>query len=173
MGKSNRAALTPEDLDPQLVSDLLTLASVTVPDDITREWTGEEMVLAATWAGKAHMRAGDHPVRVPEMPWLVGVAAELEGMRALIATVPHAHRDKAVRKGAANPYGCAWCELMPGAAVHQAPQRAIEAYPPEVRACPSCDSPYGAVHGPDCPLDLGNSPWLAALAARAVQGATS
>lgn len=33
------------------------------------------------------------------------------------------------------------------------PFGALERYPVSLGACPYCDSPYGTVHGPDCPYD--------------------
>lgn len=42
----------------------------------------------------------------------------------------------------------------------------LELYPDWIAACPLCDSPYGTVHGPDCPFD----PVRGEIAARAEAG---
>ncbi|KKN32441.1 hypothetical protein LCGC14_0813580 [marine sediment metagenome] len=56
-------------IEPFVLVDLLSLASVTVSEDVVEEWTQDEMEKAAEWASAVHADAGDSDgVVVPPKP---------------------------------------------------------------------------------------------------------
>lgn len=61
-----------DDWTPQVLSDLLTLADVTVPPEAVAMWTADERQMAGEWAAAEHLSASDNPVRrLPKPVFLI------------------------------------------------------------------------------------------------------
>jgi len=59
----------PENLAPQVVRDVMTLAASDVPDlGVVRAWTRNEQLLAYDWAMREHLAASDGLARRRERP---------------------------------------------------------------------------------------------------------
>jgi hypothetical protein len=59
------------ELTAELLSDVLTLVSVTIPPERITRWTHLERVLAYDWAWRLHLRASDNLNHARQKPWFV------------------------------------------------------------------------------------------------------
>jgi hypothetical protein len=62
---------------------MLSLVCATVPEDVSREWTKYELLIAYDWAIREHLRAADNKlVRSRPKPWFIKCAESIVTIRS-------------------------------------------------------------------------------------------
>lgn len=76
---------TPGTLEPELIRDLLGLVSVDVSLEIVQKWSRNELIVAADYALREHLRASDNnSVNRRDKPWFIGMAASLYAVPRIV-----------------------------------------------------------------------------------------
>lgn len=73
------------ELTGELVSSVLELVSLTIPESITSQWTLNERRVAYDWAMREHIGASDNPVRRRDKPWFIKQATAITAAQRMAA----------------------------------------------------------------------------------------